>query len=44
MIAAGGTLVMLPVAVLSVFVCRHLVRGLTAGGVKEWRPWPCVRA
>ena len=32
---AGGTLVMLPVAAFSVFVRRYLVRGLTAGGVKE---------
>ena len=34
-IAAGGTLVMLPVVVFSVFVRHYLVRGLTAGGVKE---------
>jgi multiple sugar transport system permease protein len=34
-IAAGGTLVMLPVVVFSVVVRRYLVRGLTAGGVKE---------
>jgi multiple sugar transport system permease protein len=34
-IAAGGTLVMLPVVVFSVFVRRYLVRGLTAGGVNE---------
>lgn len=34
-IAAGGTLVMLPVVAFSVFVRRYLVRGLTAGGVKE---------
>jgi multiple sugar transport system permease protein len=34
-IAAGGTLVMLPVVVFSVFVRRYLVHGLTAGGVKE---------
>jgi hypothetical protein len=34
-IAAGGTLVMLPVAVFAVFVRHYLVRGLTAGGVKE---------
>jgi len=34
-IAAGGTLVMLPVVVFSIFVRRYLVRGLTAGGVKE---------
>ena len=31
-IAAGGTLVMLPVVVFSVVVRRYLVRGLTAGG------------
>jgi multiple sugar transport system permease protein len=34
-IAAGGTLVMLPVVVFSVVVRRYLVHGLTAGGVKE---------
>jgi multiple sugar transport system permease protein len=34
-IAAGGTLVMLPVVVFSLVVRRYLVRGLTAGGVKE---------
>jgi multiple sugar transport system permease protein len=34
-IAAGGTLVMLPVVVFSILVRRYLVRGLTAGGVKE---------
>jgi multiple sugar transport system permease protein len=34
-IAAGGTLVMLPVVLFSIFVRRYLVRGLTAGGVKE---------
>src|SRR5262245_15697266 len=34
-IAAGGTLVMLPVVVFSVLMRRYLVRGLTAGGVKE---------
>jgi ABC-type maltose transport system permease subunit len=34
-IAAGGTLVMLPVAVFAVFVRHYLVPGLTAGGVKE---------
>jgi multiple sugar transport system permease protein len=34
-IAAGGTLVMLPFAAFSIFVRRYLVRGLTAGGVKE---------
>jgi len=34
-IAAGGTLVMLPVVLFSIFVRRYLVRGLAAGGVKE---------
>ena len=34
-IAAGGTLVMMPVVVFSILVRRYLVRGLTAGGVKE---------
>ena len=34
-IAAGGTLVMLPVVIFSVVVRRYLVRGLTAGGIKE---------
>jgi multiple sugar transport system permease protein len=34
-IAAGGTLVMLPVVVFSIFVRRYLVSGLAAGGVKE---------
>lgn len=34
-IAAGRTLVMLPVVAFSVVVYRYLVRGLTAGGVKE---------
>ena len=34
-IAAGGTLVMLPVVVFSVLVRNYLVRGLTAGGVKD---------
>jgi multiple sugar transport system permease protein len=34
-IATGGTLVMLPVVIFSIFVRRYLVRGLTAGGVKE---------
>ena len=34
-IAAGGTLVMLPVVIFTIFVRRYLVRGLTAGGVKE---------
>ncbi len=33
--AAGGTLAMPPVAVFSVFVRRYLVRGLTAGGVRN---------
>lgn len=33
-IAAGGTLVMLPVLVFSVFVRRYLVRGLTAGALR----------
>jgi multiple sugar transport system permease protein len=34
-IAAGGTLVMLPVVIFTIFVRRYLVRGLTTGGVKE---------
>ncbi|MDA8455471.1 carbohydrate ABC transporter permease [Acidovorax sp. GBBC 3334] len=34
-IAAGGTLVMLPVVVFTVLVRKYLVRGLTAGGVKD---------
>jgi multiple sugar transport system permease protein len=34
-IAAGGTLVMLPVVVFSVVVRRYLVRGLTAGGSRS---------
>jgi multiple sugar transport system permease protein len=34
-IAAGGTLVMLPVLLFGILVRRFLVRGLTAGGVKE---------
>jgi multiple sugar transport system permease protein len=34
-IAAGGTLVMLPVLLFSVLVRQYLVRGLIAGGVKE---------
>jgi multiple sugar transport system permease protein len=34
-IAAGGTLVMLPVVVFSILVRNYLVRGLTAGGLKE---------
>ncbi|CAG9168863.1 carbohydrate ABC transporter permease [Cupriavidus respiraculi] len=34
-IAAGGTLVMLPVVVFTMLVRKYLVRGLTAGGVKD---------
>ena len=34
-IAAGSTLVMLPVIVFTFFVRAYLVRGLTAGGVKD---------
>jgi len=34
-IAAGGTLVMLPVVVFSILVRRYLVSGLTIGAVKE---------
>ena len=34
-IAAGGTLVMLPVVLFALLVRTYLVRGLTAGGVKE---------
>ncbi len=34
-IAAGGTLVMLPVVVFTILVRTYLVRGLTAGGVKD---------
>ena len=34
-IAAGGTLVMLPVIVFTLLVRNYLVRGLTAGGVKD---------
>ena len=34
-IAAAGTLVALPVVVFTVLVRRYLVRGLTAGGVKD---------
>ncbi len=34
-IAAGGTLVMLPVVIFTFFVRAYLVRGLTAGGVKD---------
>jgi len=33
-IAAGGTMVMLPVVVFSIFVRKYLIRGLTAGAVK----------
>ena len=34
-IAAGGTLVMMPVIVFTMLVRTYLVRGLTAGGVKD---------
>ena len=34
-IAASGTLVMLPVVAFTVLVRKHLVRGLTAGGIKD---------
>ncbi|MGC2412058.1 MAG: carbohydrate ABC transporter permease [Stellaceae bacterium] len=34
-IAAGGTLVMLPVVAFSILVRHYLVRGLTAGGLNE---------
>ncbi|MBL8835852.1 MAG: carbohydrate ABC transporter permease [Alphaproteobacteria bacterium] len=34
-IAAAGTLVMLPVVVFSMLVRNYLIRGLTAGGVKD---------
>lgn len=34
-IAASGTLVMLPVLVFTLLVRKYLVRGLTAGGVKD---------
>ena len=34
-IAAGGTLVMLPVVLFALVVRSYLVRGLTAGGFKE---------
>jgi multiple sugar transport system permease protein len=34
-IAAGGTLVMFPVVIFTVLVRTYLVRGLTAGGVKD---------
>jgi multiple sugar transport system permease protein len=33
-IAAGGTMVMLPVVLFSLLVRKYLVRGLTAGAVK----------
>ena len=33
-IAAGGTMVMLPVVIFSVFVRKYLIRGLTAGAIK----------
>ena len=33
-IAAGGTMVMLPVLVFSILVRKFLVRGLTAGAIK----------
>ena len=33
-IAAGGTMVMLPVLVFSILVRKFLVHGLTAGAVK----------
>lgn len=33
-IAAGGTMVMLPVVLFSLLVRNYLVRGLTAGAVK----------
>jgi multiple sugar transport system permease protein len=31
----GGTLVMLPVVAFTLLVRKYLVRGLTAGGVKD---------
>jgi multiple sugar transport system permease protein len=34
-IAAGGSLVMLPVVVFALLVRNYLVKGLTAGGIKE---------
>lgn len=34
-IAAGGTLVMFPVVIFTILVRKYLVRGLTAGGVKD---------
>ena len=33
-IAAGGTMVMLPVLIFSLFVRKFLVQGMTAGAVK----------
>jgi len=33
-IAAGGTMVMLPVVLFSIFVRKYLIRGLTAGAIK----------
>jgi multiple sugar transport system permease protein len=33
-IAAGGTLIMLPVVIFSLLVRRYLIRGLTAGALK----------
>jgi multiple sugar transport system permease protein len=34
-IAAGGTMVMLPVVAFTLMVRTWLVRGLTAGGLKD---------
>ena len=34
-IAAGGTLVMLPVVIFTLLVRKYFVRGLTAGGLKD---------
>jgi multiple sugar transport system permease protein len=33
-IAAGGTMVMLPVVVFSLLVRKYLIRGLTTGAIK----------
>jgi multiple sugar transport system permease protein len=33
-IAAGGTMVMLPVVIFSLIVRKYLIRGLTAGAIK----------
>jgi multiple sugar transport system permease protein len=33
-IAAGGTMIMLPVVAVSLLVRRYLIRGLTAGALK----------